>query len=150
ALLIPFIAAYALVFQGGSGRLRLVGLVGCLALVYSASHPRRWHKVAVIVGLPVALKYLAASRLAVQRSLAAPGSLYDNSNSGLASMYAPLQAFSSIIHAQTSGLIPLHWGSSFITPLFVVVPQDLRPSWVPPAFDYALVALTNPTKFDTG
>lgn len=147
-IMAPPIIIYGLYFHGGTGRLRLIGLLGAIALVYSARYARWWHKSLLVAVVPVGLQLLARYRLDVQRDIAAPGTF--SSNSGLESMYAPPRAFASLVRAQAETGWPLKMGSSFFTPIFAVVPDSLRPTWMPQAFNYELVGLTNPDRYGSG
>lgn len=143
---VPAVVIYAQLFHGGSGRLRLIGLLGCLALIFSAKFGRRWHKVTLLAAVPLALQLLALARLNLQAQLGSES----QGRSGLESMYAPVRAFAALVDAQADHGWPLKWGSSFFTPLFVVFPDGQRPSWAPGAFNYELVALSNPMLYGTG
>lgn len=145
-LVLPMLAVYTTLFHGGSGRLRLIGLLGCLALIVSARYPRYWHKIAAVAAVPTGLQLLAVYRLNVQSDSGTSVS----SNSGLESMYAPLRAFSALVRAQAEQGWPMALGSSFVTVPFAVLPESLKPDWIPEAFNYELVALSDPELFDTG
>lgn len=148
-LLLPHILLYSEVFHGSTGRLRLVALVGALALMYTARFPRRWTKPAVLAALPPALVYLARDRLAHQEATYGLGA--SAGRTGLESMVTPPRAFAALLRAQDKGVGPdLQWGASFFSPLTSIAPDWILPGWTPHVFNYELVAYVTPGRYGSG
>lgn len=137
--------AYLEFFQDGTGRLRVVALA-CCALVLLSTRARtvalKWITLMVT---PVALWLLVLDRQVLESQLDPSGP----TNGGLDSMLASTEVFSRLVNAQQAGY-PLGWGTSFLTPIFTVLPADLRPSWMPNALGYELVGLVAPNRVNTG
>lgn len=147
-LLLPYVVAYSELFHGSSGRLRLVALAGCLAIVYSARFARNWHKPVMLGLIPPILGYLAWDRLQVQEQMGGAGASVGNT--GLESMVTPPRAFGLLVEAQNNGRLELKWGESFLSPLTVFLPDAWRPEWAPGVFNYELAAITEPSRYGTG
>lgn len=147
-LVLPHVIAYSELFHGSSGRLRLVALLGGLALLYTARITRTWHKPAIIVMLPVALVYLARDRLAFQDETYGPGA--SAGRSGLESLLTPPRAFGQLVEAQAAGEVPLYWGTSFLSPLTSLLPWSPSSEWAPAIFNYELVRVVHPHLYETG
>lgn len=139
-------ALYADVLHQGTGRLRMVSLACVLAALATARFPYRGLKWLMVSATPIALWYLARDRLILQETLQLGGS---EGRSGLESMLSPLVSLTRVIEAQDVGW-PLRWGASFLSLPFVLLPESVRPSWVPDALGYDLVNLTAPSKEGTG
>lgn len=144
-LVAPHLALYSEFFHGGTGRLRLVGLVGMLVVLYTFRHPRWWHKPAMLAVAPLGLAYLARDRVEYQIEN------FGSSNStGLESMFASSRTFAQLVEAMAAGKEGPHWGASFLSPLTSIIPDPLHLDRMPGIFPYELVRWSNPHLYDTG
>lgn len=144
-LVLPHLLVYSEVFHGSTGRLRLIALLGCLAILYSARFARWWHKPFVLAAAPLGLWYLARDRVAYQVQ-----TFGSSDSTGLESLLASPRAFGLLIDAQAAGKEPLHWGASFFSPLTSIIPDSLHPIRMPEPFPYALVRWSNPERYGSG
>lgn len=138
---------YAIGFQGGTGRLRLVAALCAVVTVYTFRYPLRRLKVAMVAFTPVALYALAQQRLSYQESLVSGASA---GRSGLESMLTPVVVLGQLMQGQSAGTIPPSYGLSFLSIPFAVVPRSLTPEWVPEALGYSLVEVIEPERAGTG
>lgn len=146
ALILTMLGLYAFILHSGQGRLRIVALFCAIGTLYSVRFLRPWIKPLIVVGLPVAIAWLAAIRLSLQESLATGASV---GRTGLESMVAPLAVFSQLIEAADHGLVTPVYGTSFLSILSVLIPSSVWPD-APKPLGYELVAITDPLKYDSG
>lgn len=141
------LAAYVGLVHGGSGRLRLVALACAIGMLVTSRFPYRWIKFVVVLAAPVAIRWMAQDRLALQESLQSGAS---EGRTGLESMFLPIRVFARIIEATAVGERTPDLGRTFLSVPFQVLPESSRPEWVPDALGYALVALVAPSRVGTG
>lgn len=147
ATILLVLAAYAVFFHQGTGRLRIVALACAIAMLATARFPARWIKVFTVTLTPAAIAWLAYDRLEFQESLHAGASA---GNTGLESMLSPIWVLGRIIEAQWTEGWPLAWGRTFVTIPFSFLPDSQVPTWAPEALGYDLVHLTDPARAGTG
>ena len=140
------VAAYAVLFHSGQGRLRLVALVCTLAVLFTARFPHRAWKWIMAAASPVAVWWLAQERLALQEQLVAGASA---GRTGLESMTSPLPTLAEVIDYVTSGG-ELAYGATFLTLPLALLPELLTTGWAPIAIGYELVRITAPSRFGSG
>lgn len=136
---------YASEFHGGTGRLRLVGLLGACAVVLSLKAMPRV-KLWVLASTPLVLWFLARQRLNLQESLQAGAS---SGNSGLESLVAPLHVLSSVMKDVPS-TFDYSYGATLLSPIFTVLPSSLHPTWAAEPIGYELVKVVAPGRYGSG
>lgn len=140
------VVMFVTLFHDGTGRLRVVGLLCSIALVATLRYRRTWFKIVAVGVTPLALWWFSVSRLALEWNITGR---VRASGDGLASMLSSIGVFADLIYAQQEGL-GLGFGRSFVTPLFVPVPLEWRPAWVPEPLGYELVKIVAPDRVGTG
>lgn len=136
---------YAIAFHNGTGRLRVVALFCGVAYLFLLHRGRRWHKVFVVVALPVLLFLMGAWRKHFE--LLTFGAV--GNDTGLSSMLAPIGVFALVIHAFDNGQ-SWAWGTSFLSPIGAALPKGWVPEWVPEALGYQLVNIVDPSRVGSG
>lgn len=146
ALVVVALLLYAEVIHSGTGQLRIVALACAVAIIYTARFQKRRLKIAIVALIPVALVWLANNRLALEESLHAGGSA---GNTGLESMFAPLNVFSLLLQAHhEQGFVPLY-GFNLLSVPALVIPKSIWPEQ-PWALGYELVRFYAPERYGDG
>lgn len=147
AILIFSLALYAQLFQGGSGRLRLVALACTIAVIWSTTHPQKYFKLVLLCMTPLAIAFLASQRLSLQESIRAGASA---GRTGLESMTEPILVFAQIIQAQVDLGQPLAGGQTLLTLPISLFPGTNTLGGLGEPLGYQLVRITDPTRYGTG
>lgn len=141
------LAAYAQLFQGGTGRLRLVALACTIAVIWATAHPRRYLKCCLLALTPVAIAGLALQRLSLQESIRAGASF---GRTGLESMTEPVLVFAQVIQAQVERGWPPAGGSTLLTLPISLIPNSAEFGSLSEPIGYQLVRITDPARYGTG
>ena len=142
-LALALLFLYAEYFHSGSGRLRIVALACALAVIVSARFPLQRFKVGIVALLPLAIAWLANSRLNFQESLSTGSS---TGRTGLESMTAPLEVFSLLLDSfQEQRFVPVS-GYNLLSVFAIVVPESVWPKQ-PVPLGYELVQFVDPEKY---
>jgi hypothetical protein len=137
-----FCAAYFQFGFDGFGRMTL-GTIGIALSVVLAVRYGRLVKVGVILGIPVALVFLAAYRAAVSRAINV-----NSRESGFESVVSALGVYVRMFAASVNAALPLQWGDSYVSALLVLVPRSV---WAgkPDLLGKEVVAFVSPSLVDT-
>lgn len=145
-VILSLVLLYSEFFHSGSGRLRIVALACAVAVIFSARFPWQRLKFLIILALPIAIAWLADSRLEFQESLSAGAS---EGRTGLESMTAPLDVLSLLVKAlQDDQFVPV-LGYNLLSVVALVIPESVWPSQ-PISLGYELVQFVSPEKYGDG